>query len=267
MRSLSELQRRFAGAIVFGDAGAVAGLGIVGGAIDAASRVAIYRNNVFGNYRRALSATYPVLRRLVGGPFFDAAADAFVRAYPSTVGDLNRYGGDLPHFLERYAPAQSLPYLADVARLEWAIDQARIAGDAEPFDLGALRSVPAHAQGKLRFVLHPSARLVVSPYPILHIWRTNQPGANGDERIDLGEGGDRLLIRRTAGEIAVESLTAGELVLLGALGGGAILDEAARRASAAEASFDLSAALQKHVSAHVIAGFRAPAAHARGRRR
>src|SRR5262245_28084906 len=94
------------------------------------ARFAIYRANQRANYRNALAATYPVVKRLTGATFFDAAIDAFVAAHPPVSGDLNDYGERLGGFLGRYAPAVDLPYLPDVARLEWAIDEANRADDA-----------------------------------------------------------------------------------------------------------------------------------------
>ena len=258
MPSLREVQRGFVAATVFGDTGALAGLGIVAGALDPAARIAIYRNNALGNYRKALAATYPVLQRLVGGRFFTAAIDAFVRAHPSPRGDVNRYGGELARFLAAYPPARELPYLPDVARLEWAIDQANIATDAPPFDPAALRDVPENAFGELRLVLHPSAQFVVSAYPIFHIWQLNQPGHAEDDRVDLGEGGDALLVRRAPDGVVIERLAAEEIAFLGALAGSRSLNDATERASAIEPSFDLSGALMRHVSAGTIVAFLAP---------
>ena len=94
-----------------------------------AERLAIYRRAVFANYRNALGATYPVVKKLVGEPFFHAAVDAFVLAHPSVSGDLNVYGGEFGAFLAGYGPAAALPYLPDVARLEWAMDEASRAAD------------------------------------------------------------------------------------------------------------------------------------------
>src|SRR5438874_11380184 len=91
MPSLREVQRGFVAATVFGDNVALADLGIVAGALDPAARIAIYRNNALSNYRKALAATYPVVQRLVGAAFFNAAIDAFDRAHPSRLGDGNRY--------------------------------------------------------------------------------------------------------------------------------------------------------------------------------
>ena len=260
MPSLREVQRCFAAATVFGDMATVAMLGIVGGGLDAAARIGIYRNNVLGNYRKALGATYPVVRKLVGIPFVNAAVDAFVRAYPSPHGDVNRYGGELARFLTSYAPARELPYLPDVARLEWAVDQAAIAADAGPLDLDALAAVPAEAFEGLRFVLHPSAQFVVSQYPILRIWQANQDDFSGDdEAVDLGAGGDALLVVRGANGVTIEQLGPGEHALLTALTERAGLGQAAARAAEREPAFDLARALQAHVAAQTLVAFRAPA--------
>ena len=260
MPSLRDLQRSFVAATLFERVEALAAEGaVVAGGLDAAARLGVYRANVFGNYRKALAASYPVVLRLVGAPFFHAAADAYVRAHPSTRGDLNRYGGELPAFLAAWPPARELAYLPDVARLEWAIDQANIAADAPAFDLAALRSVPAESLGQLRFALHPSARLVESPYPILRIWRVNQPDWAGDTAVDLGEGGDALLVLRGAQGVSIERLAPGERALLAALAAGATLAGASACAEGAEPAFDLAASLRHHVSTRAIVAFRGPA--------
>jgi hypothetical protein len=261
MPSLHEWQRAFSAAAIFNDAAALASLRIVAGGMKPEARIGIYRANVLGNYRKALAATYPVTKRLVGAPFFDAASDNFVRGHPSTRGDINRYGADFSEFLCSYPPARDLEYLPDVARLEWAIDQANIAGDAASFDFAALASVPAKLHGELRFSLHPSAHLIVSTFPILHIWQANQPACSADERIDLDEGGDTLLVLRRpsdVGGIAIERISQAEHLLLAMLAAGRTLDEAADRCAAMAPGFNLAAALQRHVAWNTIAAFRAP---------
>jgi hypothetical protein len=264
MRSLREVQRGFTAAALFADTAAIADLGIVAGTIGAAARIAIYRKNVLGNYRQALSATYPVVRRLVGGPLFDAAIEAFVRAHPSRQGDINRYGGELGRFLAAYPPARRLAYLPDVARVEWAVDQANIAAEAPPLDLTALAAVPVEAVGELRFNLHPSAHIVASPYPVFRIWRVNQPGYTGDDRVDLSEGGDVLLVRRGPDGVTIERLAAGERAFLAALARNDRLEDAEKRAARTEASFDVAHVLRRYVEAQTIVGFRAPTAISSG---
>ena len=258
MPSLLELQRGFSAATLFSDPAAIASLPIVAGDLDSTARIAVYRNNVLGNYRKVLAATFPVVRRLVGGAFFDTAAEHFVRGHPSTRGDVNRYGGDFAVFLATYPPALELVYLADVARLEWAIDQANIAADAAPLDLARLASVAPEALASLRFDLHPAARLIASPFPVLRIWQANQPDRHGDERVDLGEGGDTLLVSRSAQGVGIDRIELGDHALLTALATNATLGVASERAGAADTEFDLAAALQRHVANQTIVAFRAP---------
>lgn len=258
MPSLVEIQRGIAAAMISDDAAALAGLGIVAGTISPAARIAIYRSNVFGNYRKALATTFPAVRQLVGTAFFNSAADAYVRMHPSTRGDVNRYGDDLARFLAAYEPARTLAYLPDIARLEWAIDQAAIAADAPPFDLAALAALPEKMHAGLRFVLHPSAQLIESYYPILHIWQVNQAHFEGPAEVDLREGGDSLLVLRGECGVDLERLKPGEAALLAGLAAGETLALAADFATDAEPTFDLPTALRRHVANHVLAAFVAP---------
>ena len=258
MPSLHELQRRFSAAAIFHDPAAAASLGVVAGSLSPAARLGVYRNNILGNYRKVLAATYPVAKRLVGVAFFDAASDQFVRAYPSRRGDVNRYGAEFADFLLSYPPARELAYLPDVARLEWAIDQGNIAADALPLDFGALAAVDPQTLAELRLGLHPSARLIASPFPILRIWQTNQPGYEGDDRVDLGEGGDTLLVLRTSQGVAVERVGVAIHAFLAALAANASLAQAAAHAAKVDDRFDLAAVLREYVVNHTIVAFRAP---------
>jgi hypothetical protein len=253
MPSLRELQQAFAHA-VFAAPGDTATF-VVGGQALAAERIAIYRNTIFANYRNALSATFHVVKRLAGAPLFNAAVGAFVRAHPSVCGDLNVYGNGFGDFLSGYAPAADLPYLADIARLEWAIDEAQRAPDAERAPdavLAAFSVVAPDRLPALRLQLEPSCRFVTSPYPILRIWNVNQSGDVSDARVAIDEGADALLIRRDAHGVSLERLAAGEHAWLVALQSGATLGTAIDAAQSAEATFDLGAVLRTHIAAGTI---------------
>jgi hypothetical protein len=198
----------------------------------------------------------------VGKAFFDAAVDAFVRARPSTSGDLNMYGGDFGDFLASYPYAADLPYLAEVARLEWAIDEAQRAAKRKRTShevLSALAAIPPELLPSITIGLDPSCRLVVSSLPLLHIWRVNQPDFVGDEHVDLGEGADRLLVRRDAGTVEIDRIDPGSFAFLQALASGQTLALALEAAQAADAAFDLNAALSTHVGAGTLVRIDSPA--------
>jgi len=255
MPSLRELQQSFAGALFAAD-GAAPSFGIVAPA-DPAERIAIYRTAMFANYRKALGATYAVVRRLVGTPFFNAAVDGFVRAQASTSGDLNVYGDEFGSFLAAYPHARDLPYLPDVARLEWAIDEAQRAADsarAPEAVLAAVAAVPPEQLASVRLRFGPSCRLVASVFPILRIWQVNQPDHAGDDTVDLDAGADALLVRREANGVSLSQLAPGEHAFVAALAAGAPLGAALDAAQAADARFDLGAALRAHIAGGTLIG-------------
>ena len=104
------------------------------GAVHATARLAIYRNTCSGTLIRALGLSYPAVRRVVGGDFFDATAERFIGRQPPVSAYLDGYGADFADFLAGFAPAAGVPYLADLARLEWAVSRALHAPDAEGLD-------------------------------------------------------------------------------------------------------------------------------------
>ena len=252
MPSLHDLQQRFADAVF---SSTVATDFVAGSEAFARDRIAIYRRTILANYRKALAASYPVVKRLTGATFFHDAVDTFVRAHPSRSGDLNIYGGELGEFLAAYPPASHLPYLRDVARLEWSIDEAQRASDAPCVPeavLAALATVTPERLPSLRLALHPSCRLLASPYPILRIWRTNQPDYAGDDRVMLEEGADTLLVRRGPDGVSIERIVPGTHAWLAALQRDAMLGASIESAQDADATFDFGGALREHIAAGTI---------------
>ena len=249
MPSLRELQREFAEALFAGDGAAPPFATIPEDR--AAERIAVYRRALRANYRNALAATFPVVRRLVGAPFFETAVDAFVSAHPATSGDLNVYGESFGAFLAAYRPAANLPYLADVAALEWAQDEANRAADHDASPQTVLADLTVIAPAELPLVtlaLAPSCRLVASRYPVLRIWKVNQDGYSGNPRVSLDAGADRLLVKREREGVTIERLAAGEHAWLARLAAGSSLGEAIEAAQDADASFDLGTTLRARIA-------------------
>ena len=244
--SLRERQSGFASALRAGDA-------------EGGDRIAIYRNSVRANYRKALGATYRVVLQLVGEPFFNAAVDTYVHATASTGGDLNVYGGSFGEFLAGYAHAKNLRYLPDVARLEWAIDEAGRACDTRGTPesiLGTLATIPADGVAVLGFTLDPSCRLLSSSYPVLRIWQVHQPDFAGDMEVAFDAPADHLLVRREDGVVVVERVTPGDFALLRSLAEGGNLATALDAAATAEPAFDLGTSLSNYIANRTFAELR-----------
>jgi hypothetical protein len=258
MRSLPDLQRGLAQALIAHRAEPLDDCIIGARGLDSDAALAVYRNNVFGNYRNALRDDYPAILALVGEPFFHGACDAYVRNHASQSGDLNDFGSAFAQFIEDWPPASTLPYLGDIARLEWAIHLAFNAADAAPLRVESLAAVPPSSLAQLRMQLHPSAVLIESSYPIFAIWRLSTDASQTDTQVDLGAGGDRLLVVRRAGTVEIEPLTHAPFAALQALAAGATLAAAYADAVAIDAAFDLGLFLQRLVAAHSLVSFDVP---------
>jgi hypothetical protein len=242
---LRDLQTEFAAAVF--DERPEMGARVRAGRFPAAQHLQVYRNNVVEGLTGALRAVYPVVEKLVGEGFFRYAAHEYLCTHRPRSGNLHDFGDAFAGFLAGFAPAAQLPYLPDVARLEWAWHQAFHAADAPVFDFARLGAVPAEQQAALRFVLHPSARLLASDYPVVRIFEINQDGYGGDTSVDLAEGGVHALVIRRGLTVYAEPLAAGEAGLLTALAGQQTLGAAVQTALAAQADFDLTSTLAGHL--------------------
>lgn len=213
-------------------------------------RLELYRRNVAASLEGALAAAYPVVRRLVGEAFFREAAWRYARAFPSASGDLHLFGAQFARFIAADPFAQSLAYLPDVARLEWACHESYHAADGAPFDFAALAAVPAQRHGELRFVLDAAVRLVESSHAIGAIWEANQPQRDGTP--DRRTGADRLVVHREDGVVRVRPADADEWNFLSRLAAGATLASASARLRDEGL---LGAMLARFVAMGIVAGF------------
>lgn len=120
---------------------------------EAERRFAVYRNNVAVGLGQALGRRFPAIRRLVGEAYFQALTRAFAAAPPSSP-VLLAWGERFPAFLAGFPPLAGYPYLADVARIEWARGLAFHAADRVPLTAEALAALLADP-GTARLALHP----------------------------------------------------------------------------------------------------------------
>ncbi|SKA39441.1 hypothetical protein SAMN02745126_06237 [Enhydrobacter aerosaccus] len=245
-------QAAFAQALLHLDAPTPAGLTTYSEA-EAARRFAVYRNNVRVSLVAALGARYPVVRRLVGAEFFDAAALLFIAQHPPTGPVLANYGAGFDAFLASFEPAADLPYLPDMAKLEWLRHRAFHAADADPIGIDRLAMLPPERLDTVRLALHPAVQFIVSPWPVLSIWTTN---TEDDEVRPLGPeaGSESVLVTRPALQVLTQRLPAGADRLLAALADNAPLGAAVAAAVEAEPAFDIAGCLALLFSAGAIVG-------------
>jgi hypothetical protein len=179
------------------------------------ARFEIYRASFEANLSGALRDTYPVVHRLVGEAYFNQTALRYLRKHPSASADIHAFGAFFPSFLNNLDSARDLPYLFDVARLEWLAHLAFHTQDAEAFKLAGLAALPPEAHAGLRLL--PCVKLMCSEFPVHRIWQVNQESWTGDAAVNLDEGGVQLAVTRDGLEIALLPLGAATWALAGAL--------------------------------------------------
>lgn len=243
--ALPELQRAFLHGLLAeraDDAGAAAPRGFD-----------VYRRNCLGNFRDALASAFPLLAALLGeGPFARLARD-YQRVHPSRAGNLYATGQELPRFLRN--DSRRPPVLAEVAGLEWVIQECLVAADEDMlFDEVALARLPSEEYGNLLFQLHPAARPCTTEWPLMDWWRRLQEAVPPDPR-DLAEAEparEHLLVRRGAGGIELHRLSAPDHALLAAFRRGEPLDAALDSALVLDAEYDIAARLRTWVGERIL---------------
>jgi hypothetical protein len=170
--------------------------------------LAIYRNTVVSTLINALRLSFPAVRHLVGADFFEAAAREFMRQHLPASACLNDYGDGFSGFLAQFPPAAALPYLADVAQLEWAVNRALHAPDVGKLDLSRLASLGEAALPHVSFTAHPSLSLLRLGSPADAIWRAVlDQDSEAMARIDLKAGPVLLSVERDSSGVQVRRLT------------------------------------------------------------
>ena len=206
-----------------------------------AKRFGVYRNNVVSGLVQALAIRYPATQAIVGEDFFGAMATAYIEREPPGSPVLLHYGASFAGFVAAFAPAQGVPYLADVVRLENARVEAYHAADIAPLTADALAAVAADCVEGLIFKFHPSFGLVRSAYPVVTIWAMNAGELPVAPITDWAP--EDALVVRPGLNVLTRRLPPGGARFLEALAIGETLMAAGEAALSDVPAFDLSANL------------------------
>lgn len=220
---------------------------------DLKARLTAHTGGYPARLEESLREAYPAIAHALGDGAFADLARRYTAASPPRSFNLNDAGRSLAAFLERDEASRQLPFLADLARLEWALVEAFHAPTEPPFDLASATawSLDQWENATLRF--QPWVRLVRSRWPVRLVWEARDtPIAEID--IDLSRGPEALLIRRHGFSPECETIGADEATAIEALRSGRTLgtfsSELAARGHKADA---ISAWFRRWAAANMIA--------------
>ncbi|MFP1682356.1 putative DNA-binding domain-containing protein [Alloalcanivorax sp. C16-1] len=199
----------------------------------------VYRNTVLKGCVDALQAGYPAVTRLVGETWLRAAATVYAREHPPGDPRLFLYGADFPVFLTHFKPAEALPYLPAVARLDRLWQESHVAADAPVTAAQAIAGLAPEPLSRLVLAPHPAARWAwFEGVPAYTLWRANREHRTPPAALNWD--GEGALLTRPEASVRWQPLSAAGVALLNACALGRPVMEAAAEALALHPGTDLS---------------------------
>ncbi|MGK5061571.1 MNIO family bufferin maturase [Janthinobacterium sp. LB3P112] len=214
-------------------------------------RFSLYRGNLSATWRRTLGQVYPVVLALVGEDFFAGLSRAYGRKIPSDSADLKQFGARFADFLAAFPPVAELPYLPDMARLEWALHLAHYAADAQGLAPESLATMHPDQLEARRFALHPACALLASRWQVAALWQAHQDGEGQGMFPQDMQVPSYALVCRTHWKAQVLVLDAAAHAALLALQQGQTFGTALDAAFGLDPAFDLAAHLRQWL-AHAV---------------
>jgi hypothetical protein len=219
---------------------------------DAGARFSVYRNTVAKGCADALAAQFPAVLAVVGEDWMREAGVRFAREHPPVRPSLMDYGAAFPDWLADFAPAADMPFLADLARIDWAWRDALFARDEPTLDPAAAARLSPERFAEVCAGLHPAARILWFDRGVPALWaalRSPVPPAEAE----LSDAPQGVLVARPALEVGHRLLGAGAFALLDACRAGLSLAAAATRALVAQPNLPLAATFADLIAAGAFA--------------
>jgi hypothetical protein len=172
----------------------------------AAERLGAYVNGYPARLREALEDTYPALRHLLGASTFGDLILRHRHALPAGGWDLGTVGRGLPSFLAQDELAFHLPFVADLARLEWAVQVAFHARLSEPLRPGTFATLTDSGDWRrTRLKFQAGVAVVESAWPIRDLWEARRTPREAID-VDLRGRPDSVCVHRVDFRVACESI-------------------------------------------------------------
>lgn len=221
--------------------------------VPAPKRFGVYRNNVLVSLIDNLASTFPACQALVGEEFFRALAREYALNFPPSSPLMIYYGDEFAQFLSQFKPAQQVPFLADIADIEYKRIKSYHAADGHAFDPDTIANVPQNALDGAKLKLNPSFFWSLSRFPAQQIYARAKAGKTL-EGINF-DAAEITLICRPSWEVQTHAVSPKNKTALTALVAGFSLSTTLEIAQKSEPDFDLQALLTQLLAISAIEEF------------
>jgi hypothetical protein len=144
----------------------VSDIATAGPTLDAVGRMEIYHYAYHARLHECLADDFPAVAWTLGEHGFARLCDRVIVRHPSRSPNLNIYGRALVDTLPTGGRVPHRAFLADLARLEWALTEAVHAATPESLDPAALAATAPERWADARFTASPGLRVLGFDFPV-----------------------------------------------------------------------------------------------------
>jgi hypothetical protein len=239
MLSLSEVQAQFRAAVVARDAAAPA---MLTAPVPVGGRLEIYRRHYREALARHIVGRYPTVEWLLGSDRMRPLAEQYIRVSPPTAPCMAEYGAGFVEALKWDLTTSAVPYVHEVAELDWHLGGVSVATSGPALAISALADHPAERLPDLGLRLQPGTRYLESGWPIDELVRIRL-GEQPPEQLEFKPYSVALEISGARGQFRITRLDRPVFKFRAALATGDALGDAVTAGVAVDPNFDFSLAL------------------------
>jgi hypothetical protein len=174
---------------------------------DPGTRFAVHRDGYPARIASSLAEAFPAVANILGEGSLAKLTDRFIRDGGSLERNLNRVGRSLPTFLESDSLTRELPFLPDLAALEWAVFECFHRATGGDFDASSVGAFSPDDWARARIVFRPGTAVVRSEWPIRELWNTRSLDRSEID-VDLSSRPERVLVYHVGFAIETQAIDA-----------------------------------------------------------
>jgi hypothetical protein len=161
-------------------------------ALHVQNAVNVYYNNYLENGIRALSISYATVFGILDVADFRKLASAYILAHPKTCFDWADYGEKLSEFMFDVDALAEMPFLPELAELDWRLMHAERAADKR-FDPDSFALLQTHPLTSLYFALAPGSQIMQTIFPVAEIYQLVHETSGSNDNATIDENQDTLI--------------------------------------------------------------------------
>ena len=187
-------------------------------------RFAIHREGYPVRISSSIADAFPAVANILGDGSLAKLTDRFIETGLPAERNLNRIGRGLPVFLKRDPLTRDVPFLPDLAALEWAIFECFHSEAGREFDPATIAGFSLADWARTRIVFRPGTAVVTSAWPIRELWMTRDLDRSEID-VDVTNRPEQVLVHRVGFDVETQTIDPLEAHALERLQGGAHLGE------------------------------------------